>query len=123
MKRNTKIALLIAVGFFLTLIIVLLFLDQEFQQTGKSVSLKWEFQSDEIADLKAENSIIIEELTAVNKDLTQQSVMNHRIQIEADSIISKKDKLIQYQQNQIRNRDEKIDSLHAVINSIRQSDI
>ena len=123
MKRNTYIALFLCLFFFLGVLAVFIAADKKFEQSGQSIRLGMELKSNKVKQLEEEKNSIIEELMAVNEDLKRQSVANHRIQKEADSILNSNNLIIRNQQLLIKKNNEKIDSLTAVIQQFRQSDI
>lgn len=123
MKRKTYIALFLSIFFFLCVLAVFVAADKKFEKSEQSIRLGMELRSAKVQQLEAEKNRIIEELTAVNEDLKRQSVLNHRLQIQADSAALLKDAIIRNQQLLIKKNNEKIDSLTAVIVQFRQSDI
>lgn len=123
MKRNTYIALFLCLFFFLGVLAVFIAADKRFEKSGQTIRLGMELKSNKVKQLEQEKNNIIEELMAVNEDLKRQSVLNHRLQIQADSAALLKDAIIRNQQLLIKKNNEKIDSLTAVIVQFRQSDI
>ena len=123
MKKNTYIALGIAAFFLMVIFGLGIYADKQFKKSGQHIELGIEFKSDKVEQLEREKNYIIEKLSAVNEDLTKQSVANHRIQKQADSVKSAQDRIIYNLRIQKKRDNEEIDSLRAVIRSIRQSDI
>lgn len=123
MKRKTYIALFLSIFFFLCVLAVFVAADKKFEKSEQTIRLGMELRSAKVQQLEEEKNRIIEELTAVNEDLKRQSVLNHRLQIQADSAALLKDAIIRNQQLLIKKNNEKIDSLTAVIVQFRQSDI
>lgn len=119
MKRNTKFALVIAISSILFISIMLGYAEKQFQESGQSIRLGVEFKSEEA---KAKDSVI-QALIATNEDLIRASVFHHTNAKKADSALSIQERIIKQLEFSKKNSNETIDSLIAIIEQYRKSDI
>lgn len=123
MKKNTYIALSIALLFLASVFFAVLYADKKFEESGQAVKLGIEWKSDKVEALELRYAKTIEILRATNNDLTTASVANLKMQEEKDSIVVQNNMTIKRLERQLKQSHEKIDSLNAVISNIRQSGI